>query len=684
MKLKNYFLAAAFSIGALASALAGERVNKNILIVPVPEADFSLYVSPQGKASANGSKTSPLPNLNLALERAVKLGKDKKNGLILLRGGTYNFKHGVSIDNVTNLQIMAYPGEKVYFSGGGTVKVKDLKPVADPKILKRLPDSCRNKVVSIDLSKFGITANSWQKRFRGYGGWPEVFMDGTPLHLSRWPNQGYAKVGKVLNMGGMIHSRTGDKKLENDSVGTFQYVESRQELWNDSEDIYLHGYFAEKWFDEIVRVRKVDTKKKTITMDSNTQYGLKGMTGGFYYAINLIEELDAPGEYVVDIKRNKLFIYMPESDKNKELVIPRLTDPFIQIAQSKNIIVKGILFEYGKHAFVTIKDSSDVVLDDCALRFGAKNGITITGGKKCGVNNCELSMFGAGGVALTGGDRKTLTPAGHYVRNSVIHHFARLNKTYNLAVRCTGVGLTAEHNHIHDAPHAAILFRGNDIHIKHNRIERVCLDTSDAGAIYCGRDWTYGGNLIHGNYIKDLGGTKKLHNQTIYMDDMASGVTITNNISETETGFLLGGGRNLTVKGNLFINADNRSMRFDSRGTGWALTKRPWLKKPKGIMWRRLAAVPYKEDPWKSRFPYLLNLEKDAPNEPRNNVVTDNVLVNSSAPQIDSNVVEHGTIKNNKLIKTKIDVIKIINGVVKSTHDLTKHLDGMKVGSSKK
>ena len=58
--------------------------------------------------------------------------------------------------------------------------------------------------------------------------------------------------------------------------------------------------------------------------------------------------------------------------------------------------------------------------------------------------------------------------------------------------------------------------------------------------------------------------------------------------------------------------------------------------------------------------------------------------MNSSAPQIDSNVVEHGNIKNNKLIKTKIDVIKIINGVVKSTHDLTKHLDGMKVGSSKK
>jgi hypothetical protein len=246
------------------------------------------------------------------------------------------------------------------------------------------------------------------------------------------------------------------------------------------------------------------------------------------------------------------------------------------------------------------------------------------------------------------------------------------------------VGITAEHNHIHDAPHAAILFRGNDIHIKHNRIERVCLDTSDAGAIYCGRDWTYGGNLIHGNYIKDLGASKKLHNQSIYMDDMSSGITITNNISETETGFLLGGGRNLKVRGNLFINSENRSIRFDSRGTGWALKKRPWLKKPNGIMWKRLAAVPYKEEPWKSRFPYLLTLDQDAANEPRHNIVIDNILVNSKAPQIDDCVTKYGIVKNNKVIKSQEGLIKIINGVVKSQSNKTKHLDGLKIGPTKK
>ncbi|MDD7985524.1 right-handed parallel beta-helix repeat-containing protein [Lentisphaera marina] len=674
--MKNIFTVALVAT-ALSGVIAAEaRKGPDSSLI---KADYTLYVSPDGKTSANGSKASPFGSLQDALVKVGKLGEDKKTGRIILRAGTYNFERSISLNKVSNLQIMACPGEEVYFSGGVKVTSENLKPVSDPQVLKRLSESSRDKVVSIDLSKFGITAKSWKKRFRGYAGWPEVFVGGKPFQLSRWPNNGYAKVGQVLDMGGMVSSRTGDKELENDNVGTFKYVENRPEVWDDSEGIYLNAYFAEKWFDEIVRVRKIDTENKTITMDSNTQYGLKGMTGGFYYAINLIEELDQPSEYVVDYKCNKLFIYLPASER-KELIIPTLSAPFIKIENSKNIVIKGISFDYGKATFVDIQNSTEVVLDDCLMRFGASHAISISGGRKCGVNACELSMFGGSGVLIAGGDRKTLKTADHYVRNSTIHHFGRLNKTYNPAVRCTGVGLTAEHNHIHDAPHAAILFRGNDIHIMYNRIERVCLDTSDAGAIYCGRDWTYGGNLIHGNYIKDLGGSKKLHNQAIYMDDMSSGVTITNNISETETGFLLGGGRNLTVKGNLFINAYNRSIRFDSRGTGWALKKRPWLKKPNGIMWKRLAAVPYKEEPWKSRFPYLLTLKQDAPNEPRHNVVVDNVLVNSRKWQIDDNVTKHGTVQNNEVIKTKEDLIEIVNGVVKSKSDKTKHLDGMKIG----
>ena len=76
----------------------------------------------------------------------------------------------------------------------------------------------------------------------------------------------------------------------------------------------------------------------------------------------------------------------------------------------------------------------------------------------------------------------------------------------------------------------------------------------------------------------------------------------------------------------------------------------------------------------------MLTLEQDAPNEPRHNVVVDNVLVNSRKWQIDGNVTKHGTVQNNEVIKTNEDLIEIVDGVVKSKSDKTKHLDGIKIG----
>ena len=48
-------------------------------------------------------------------------------------------------------------------------------------------------------------------------------------------------------------------------------------------------------------------------------------------------------------------------------------------------------------------------------------------GTRHGVVGCDIYNTGAGGIILGGGDRKTLTPAGNYVLNCHIHHFARLD-----------------------------------------------------------------------------------------------------------------------------------------------------------------------------------------------------------------------------------------------------------------
>ena len=50
------------------------------------------------------------------------------------------------------------------------------------------------------------------------------------------------------------------------------------------------------------------------------------------------------------------------------------------------------------------------------------------------------------------------------------------------------------HNLIHDLPHAAVVYTGNDHTIEFNEVHNVALDSGDAGAFYTWNDWTSRGH----------------------------------------------------------------------------------------------------------------------------------------------------------------------------------------------
>ncbi len=71
----------------------------------------------------------------------------------------------------------------------------------------------------------------------------------------------------------------------------------------------------------------------------------------------------------------------------------------------------------------------------------------------------------------------------------------------------------------------------------------MLLETGDCGAIYCGRDWTLHGTVIRGNLIHDIKGTDARYQNAVYLDDMASGITVEGNIFlRCNWGMLVGGG----------------------------------------------------------------------------------------------------------------------------------------------
>ena len=134
---------------------------------------MDIYVSGQGKDQWSGSVPSPDTIRNdgpfNTLERArdmvrtlKKEGNLPKSGVtVWLRGGHYyrenTFELTAEDSGTLDHPIIyrAYNNEKVHLLGGQ--EIEGFTEVTDPDVLGRLNESCRNKVMQVDLKAQGIT-----------------------------------------------------------------------------------------------------------------------------------------------------------------------------------------------------------------------------------------------------------------------------------------------------------------------------------------------------------------------------------------------------------------------------------------------------------------------------------------------------------------------------------------------
>ncbi len=311
-------------------------------------------------------------------------------------------------------------------------------------------------------------------------------------------------------------------------------------------DGWLTGYFENNYANDMVKIYSIDNEKHLIHTKYPTLQGVQDKNLQLT-AVNLLSELDTPGEYYIDrYEGNDVLFYYPEEKefKNKRITLTSLEKPLFQLNETMNINLSNLILEGGTSYGLELLDATSCNITNCeclnfsldAIKIG-QNNRTITadpsyttnkGGHDNHVNNCFIHDMGGGGVYLAGGNEKTLERGNNSVSNCEIANISRW-KTYTPAVYLEGVGNSAENNYIHDAPHVVIQIMGNDMLVTKNKIENTCTNASDMAPIYAGRSWNWLGNVISYNYIK---GVKSENNYGIYLDDNMSGVTITNNIFE--------------------------------------------------------------------------------------------------------------------------------------------------------
>ncbi len=638
-----------------------------------------FYISPSGCDNNPGTQNKPFVTLERARDGIRKLketrGLPAGGVTVWLHGGRYLIEKPFELAETDSgekgspVVYRAVGGQHVRLIGGRVLTSSDFKPLTDQAVLDRMIEpSARSNVLQCDLKALGISdlGQRWPDRFRGLLKTPSLFCDGQTMRVARWPNEGWAHVEKVLERG----SRPRHKETP-DRPGKVRMEQRRVARWAASveDGVWLNGYWAFDAYDETLRVSKIDGRE--ISFVEPHYYGIgHGHPGPRrYYATNLIEELDDPGEYFLDTKRALLYFIPPAPIQQCEIILTQALEPLFQLQNASYVTFRGLSFEATSAAAIRISGGHHNLIAGCAMRsINGHRAVELLDGTKNKVLSCDISQVSGVGVYCRGGDRKSLTPGEHLVENCHIHHYGTV--LGGAAVELRGVGNTARHNLIHHGG-GSVALGGNNHLAELNEFHNMCDGKDDGGAFYTFRGWSNCGSVLRNNYFHDITGLNepgKGHGvMGVYLDG-ASGYTIDGNVfykAGTRAAlFSNSGGPNIFTN-NLFIDCRRAIQQKGIERINDALTasineQRRWLEN-----------IGYRQGPWKQQFPHLESMFDDFLENgmsPRGTVIANNVFTgckeNLSLQPFHNDPAEITLVKQMTTIRDNVEMDKAEIGFI--------------------
>ncbi|MBF0429806.1 MAG: right-handed parallel beta-helix repeat-containing protein [Fibrobacteria bacterium] len=601
-----------------------------ILLAICSAYTMEVYVSPDGNDDNSGSIGSPYKTL----EKARDVVGSNAGSTIWLRGGVYErtkpFRLTKEHSGTAEKPILysSYPGEKARIVGGRKISSEYVTDVKDSTVLQKIIDeAARPYIKQIDLASLGITeygtitANGWGRQLGEYGETEErvgleLFIDDSAMVLARWPNTGIVQTGGVLDPGAIGNSA-------DNRGGVFYYNDNRHALWSNVGDIFLKGLWSYGFNPGMLRVKAINKANGTVTLANSFHDGIKsGREWQGYFARNILEELDMPGEYYLDRNTGVVYFYPRSQTGSSDITVSLLDTTLFRLDSTEYVTFKHINFESSRSHGIFMERTKGVLIAGCTLRNLGLRAVFSHDGSLNGVQSCDIYNTGSGAIWMDGGDRLTLAPGKCFVRNCKIFNYQRLDDCRTSGIVVRGVENYIEHNEIYNAPNMAIyIYGGNNIIIQHNHIHHVVQHAEDMGAIYLGRNPSEQGNRILYNYLHHIGsyGTSA----GVYIDDMACGVEVYGNIffGAGSITVLIGGGMDNYVVNNIFIFGE-LSVHIDNRGEGWGAA----FIVPGGIIEYHLNYVNHTQPPYSTAYPTLANYWNDTPAKPKRNLIVKNLF----------------------------------------------------------
>lgn len=440
-------------------------------------ADAQYYVAPGGDDANPGAQESPFKTLARARD-AVREKIDAgltDDVTVLLRGGTYRLDETVvfgledSGSDQHSITYAAYPDEHPVLSSGA--------PIAGWKRLSpdvpALSDAARGKVWVAHLPEA-------QGRFT-------TLYDGHE-RLPRARSKGYRPTKR--------YPRTRPPGWRN----TLAFPEGALKDWPDLDDVDIRIIPQYPWVTNILPLAAVDRQAGTAQTAVPATYPMGQTSFGVFphgtlWVENVLEALDEPGEWVLNMRERKLYLWPKKDRPGSEIVAPRLTE-FIRVEGAidydgstdqpvTGLVFRGLTFTQGDRwpwepkkigwglqhdwemfdrptALVRFRGAEACAVDGC--RFTQSGGSAVRFDLHCQknrVSDCQIEHVGGVGILLAGyGPGTKDVNRNNQILNNRLHHVGELLwHSPGIFAWQSGENRIA-HNLIHHTPYTAIVVSG--------------------------------------------------------------------------------------------------------------------------------------------------------------------------------------------------------------------------------
>ena len=437
-------------------------------------ADF--YVAVNGNDDFTGtaarrsghSKTGPFATLGRARDavRSLKKTQPNKDIVVLIRGGVYPLDETVvfgvedSANGDNTITYAAYPDEEPIFSSGRHITGWEKAPSNIPG----LPASAKGQV--------------WQANIK------EGF---TTL---------YDEVGRLsrTRTNGFVTGPKGKKNVVNFPKGMF--ID-----WVNPKDAELFVRPHHAWIVNVLPFKSMNKRNRSATTTQEATYAMNELhflpTTDNAWVENVIEELNAPGEWVVDTDAGKVYLWPRNSSQSAKLNANIVTPKLIELLRIegdidedglKDIPVKGLkfsglTFKHGKR--FTVEKDDKGLQHDWDFHDKSSSLVRFRGAEYCTIEHCHFTDSGGGAVrvdlhgqynqinhnhieklggagVLIAGYGAGIKNVSHHnvVYNNHIHHIGEIyNHSMGVLVWQSGENRVA-HNLIHNTDYIALTISG--------------------------------------------------------------------------------------------------------------------------------------------------------------------------------------------------------------------------------